>query len=94
MASAVDIILKKLDQIEERLKNLEEEKSLPINKPTGEEKTTADSSLIQALALINQYEEISASQLASTLKISTKKAEEIMDQLEKLGLGTCYTKEV
>jgi len=94
MASAVDIILKKLDQIEERLKNLEEEKSPSINKPTSEEKNTADSFLIQAVSLINQYEEISASQLASTLKISTKKAEEIMDQLEKLGLGTCYTKEV
>lgn len=90
MDNALQIILKKLDNIENRLKILEQT-------PTAANQTvlnTRDPLFPKAVEIIDKYEEISAQELASQLKVDLKRAEKIMDELEKAGLGTCYTKEV
>ena len=94
MTNAVDIILKKLDQIEERLKKLEREESPRTPETSSLKKIDRDPLFSKALAIIDQYEEISASQLAKELGVDTKRAEKIMDELEEAGIGVCYTKEV
>lgn len=85
------LILKKLDNIENRLKTLEQE-SPPQNQSKAQ--ANRDPFFSKAIEIINKYEEISAQQLAKELKIDLKRAENLMDQLEEAGLGVCYTKEI
>lgn len=94
MASAVDIILKKLDQIEERLKKLETKNISFDENSANAPKIERDPLFPKALSIIDKYEEISASQLAKELGVDVKRAEKIMDELEEAGIGACYTKEV
>ncbi|GAB4219501.1 MAG: hypothetical protein Fur009_5980 [Candidatus Microgenomates bacterium] len=96
MDNAVQIILKKLEEIDSRLRNLE----TPISSHDSKNQTDhpkpfkKDPLFSKALEIINNYDEISSSDLAEKLKIDVKRAEEIMDQLEAAGIGTCYTKEI
>lgn len=97
MDNAVQMILKKLEEIDSRLKNLEKpaandetdknltNKSQPFKK---------DPLFPKALEVIDQYDEISSDELSKALKIDIKRVEEIMNQLEAAGIGVCYTKEV
>jgi DNA segregation ATPase FtsK/SpoIIIE-like protein len=90
MDDAVKVILKKLEEIDSRLKNLESPSQASPNVATKFEK---DSLFSKAVEVMDKYEEISSKQLAESLKIDIKRAEKIMDQMEAAGLGTCYTKE-
>lgn len=95
MNNAVQIILKKLEEIDSRLKNLEASTSSDNKNQTDQPKPFKKDPLFsKALEVINKYDEISSADLAKELKIDIKRAEEIMDQLEAAGIGTCYTKEV
>ena len=97
MDDSVKVILKKLDDIDARLKSLER----PIHTDSvkdvlmeQDKKVVRDPLFAKAMEVINQAEETSSKQLSDSLKIDVKRAETIMDQLEAAGLGTCYTKEV
>jgi len=90
MDDAVKVILKKLEEIDSRLKNLESPSQASPNVATKFEK---DPLFSKAVEVMDKYEEISSKQLAEALKIDIKRAEKIMDQMEAAGLGTCYTKE-
>jgi len=90
MDDAVKVILKKLEEIDSRLKNLESPSQTSPNVPTKFEK---DPLFSKAIEVMDKYEEISSKQLAEALKIDIKRAEKIMDQMEAAGLGTCYTRE-
>lgn len=86
--NTIKIILKKLDDIENRIKALELGEKIEIAK------TERDPLFSKAVEIIDRYEELSALDLAKELKIDVKRAEKIMDQLEASGLGICYTKEI
>ncbi len=95
MDKFVQKILKKLEEIDARLRQLEK----PVLTDNSEKTPQAnpikkDPLFAQALEVIDKYDEISAQQLAQALKIDVKRAEAIMDQMEAAGLGICYTKEV
>ncbi|MGB9883027.1 MAG: DNA translocase FtsK [Microgenomates group bacterium] len=94
MDKAVQIILKKLDEIDTRLKQLEKPAVTESEKTSQANPIKKDPLFAQALEIIDKYDEISAQQLAQALKIDVKRAEAIMDQMEAAGLGVCYTKEV
>lgn len=88
MNDSLSLILKKLDEIDSRLRNLEtpsKNDSLTKNR---------DPLFSKALEVIDKYDEISSKMLSDALKIDIKRAETIMDQMEAAGIGTCYTKEV
>ncbi len=92
MDDSVKVILKKLDDIDSRLKSIEGGKS-----PTSEAKETKverDPLFGKALEIMDKYDEMSSKQLQETLKIDQKRADSILDQLETAGFGTCYMKEV
>ncbi len=100
MDNSLKIILKKLEEIDNRIKRLEEKKISPQSKnETNEDKSTitsvnCDPLFDKAVEIINKYDEISSKKLAEELKIDIERAEKIMDQMEAAGLGVCYTKEV
>lgn len=94
MNDSFKVVLKKLDEIDARLKNLERSKNPYINEPNKLKDIKRDPLFAKALEVIDRYEEISSVQLSKELKIDVKRAEEIMDQLEKAGIGACYFKEV
>ncbi len=97
MDNAVQVILKKLEDIDQRLSRLESPNSTDaVAGGLSEKPKTAkrDPLFPKALEIINKYDEISSNDLAKELKIDVKRAEEIMDQLEAAGIGVCYTKEV
>lgn len=91
MDDAVKIILKKLDDIDGRLKSLEGPTSTaPVKEAKRIER---DPFFPKALELMDKQDEMSSKQLSDALKIDLKRAEAILDQLEAAGLGTCYMKE-
>jgi len=95
MDDSVKMILKKLDDIDGRLKSLERPASDTLR--VSEAKTVKierDPLFSKAVEAMDKYDEMSSKQLSETLKIDVKRAETIMDQLEAVGLGTCYMKEV
>ncbi|GIW64750.1 MAG: hypothetical protein KatS3mg092_0683 [Patescibacteria group bacterium] len=97
MDNAVQVILKKLEDIDQRLSRLENPNLTETISGGLSEKTKntkRDPLFPKALEIINKYDEISSNDLAKELKIDVKRAEEIMDQLEAAGIGVCYTKEV
>lgn len=90
MEDSVKVILKKLDDINTRLKNLEGP-TIPVSET---KKVERDPLFSKAMELMDKQDEISSKQLSESLKIDIKRADTILDQLEAAGLGTCYTKEV
>lgn len=92
MDDSVKVILKKLDEIDSRLKSIEGGKS-PVSE-AKETKIGRDPLFGKALEMMDKFDEMSSRQLQEVLKIDTKRADSILDQLETAGLGTCYMKEV
>jgi DNA segregation ATPase FtsK/SpoIIIE-like protein len=91
MDESVKVILKKLDDIDSRLKNLEVPGTVASVEPT--KKIERDPLFHKAVEAMDKIDEISSKQLSEALKIDVKRAEGIMDQLEAAGLGTCYMKD-
>lgn len=95
MDDSVKVILKKLDDIDSRLKNLEIPSSnTPLVSEVKTVKVDRDSLFSKALEVMDKYDEMSSKQLADSLKVDIKRAETIMDQLEAAGIGTCYTRNI
>ena len=96
MDDSVKVILKKLDDIDSRLKSIEGVKTPPTLRVSEakETKVERDPLFGKALEIMDKYDEMSSKQLQETLKIDQKKADSILDQLETAGFGTCYMKEV
>jgi hypothetical protein len=98
MDESVKVILKKLDEIDSRLKSIEGGKISAV--PTlrvseaKEAKIGRDPLFGKALEMMDKFDEMSSIQLQETLKVDQKRADIILDQLESAGLGTCYIKEV
>ena len=93
MDDSVKMILKKLDDIDTRIRSLEKPNSTSQVGEVKKEKVERDPLFSKALEVMDKYDELSAKMLAEALKIDVKRAETIMDQMEAAGLGTCYTKE-
>ena len=97
MDESVKVILKKLDEIDSRLKSIEGVKVATVTtqrvSEAKEAKIERDPLFSKALEMMDKFDEMSSKQLAEALKIDTKRAETILDQLETAGLGTCYMKE-
>lgn len=92
MDESVKVILKKLDEIDSRLKSIEGVKT--PSSEAKESKIERDPLFGKALEMMERQDEMSSKQLQETLKIDQKRADVILDQLESAGLGTCYMKEV
>ncbi|HEX7542714.1 MAG TPA: hypothetical protein VF385_01375 [Patescibacteria group bacterium] len=95
MDESVKVILKKLDDIDSRLKSIEGGKTSAV--PTlrvSEAKIERDPLFGKALEMMDKFDEMSSPQLQEALKVDQKRADTILDQLETAGLGTCYMKEV
>ena len=98
MDESVKVILKKLDDIDSRLKSIEGVKvtaspTLRVSE-AKESKIERDPLFSKALEVMDKYDEMSSRQLQEVLKIDQKRADTILDQLETAGFGTCYMKEV
>ncbi len=92
MDDSVKVILKKLDDIDSRLRSIEGGKN--PGPEAKETKIVRDSLFGKALEVMDKFDEMSSQQLQEVLKIDTKRADNILDQLETAGLGTCYMKDV
>ena len=92
MDDSVKVILKKLDEIDSRLKSIEGVK-IPSTLRVSEAKIERDPLFSKALEMMDKFDEMSSRQLQETLKVDQKRADAILDQLESAGLGTCYMKE-
>jgi len=96
MDDSVKVILKKLDEIDSRLKTIEGVKTpsaLRVSEDK-EAKIERDPLFGKALEMMDKFDEMSSKQLSETLKIDQKRADTILDQLESAGLGTCYIRDV
>lgn len=95
MDDSLKVILRKLDDIDSRLKTLERGKSTAAVtiKPTASPKSERDPQFLKAVEIINKQEEISALSLAQMLKIEKERAEALLDQLEAAGYGECSWRE-
>ena len=97
MEDSVKVILKKLDEIDNRLRSIEGVKTATVTTQRAsdakEAKIERDSLFGKALEMMDKFDEMSSKQLMEALKIDQKRAESILDQLETAGLGTCYMKE-
>ncbi len=97
MDNALKVILEKLDQIEKRIKKLEgsKEEISETASLTQLLKKERDPLFEKAWQVVLQTEgDLSLSELAKKLNIDEKRAEAIMDQLQEVGLGMVYEKEV
>jgi len=98
MEDSVKVILKKLDEIDSRLKSIEGVKVATVTtqrvSEAKEAKIERDPLFSKALEMMDKFDEMSSKQLQDSLKIDVKRANSILDQLETAGLGTCYMKEV
>lgn len=98
MDESVKVILKKLDEIDNRLKSIEGVKVASVTtqrvSEAKEAKIERDPLFSKALEMMDKFDEMSSKQLVEALKIDQKRADTILDQLETAGLGTCYMKEV
>lgn len=98
MDDSVKVILKKLDEIDSRLKSIEGVKTSNVATlrvfEAKEEKIERDPLFSKALEMMDKHDEMSSKQLQDSLRIDVKRADTILDQLETAGLGTCYIKEV
>lgn len=82
MNDPLNIILSKLQNIESRLFKIEGRSSGTDSK--------SDPLLHKALEIANKHDEVPSSLFQKELKIDVKRAESIMDELEKAGYGECY----
>ncbi len=98
MDDSVKVILKKLDEIDSRLKSIEGVKTATVTtqrvSEAKEAKIERDPLFGKALEMMDKFDEMSSKQLMEALKIDQKRADSILDQLETAGLGTCYMKEM
>ena len=98
MDESVKVILKKLDDIDSRLKSIEGGKTSAVPAlrvdSAREAKTERDPLFGKALEMMDKFDEMSSLQLQEALKVDQKRADTILDQLETAGLGTCYMKQV
>ena len=98
MDESVKVIIKKLDEIDSRLRSIEGGKTsvapAPVATEQKEPKVVRDPLFGKALEIMDKYDEMSSKQIQELLKIDQKRADTILDQLETAGLGTCYMKEV
>ena len=100
MDDSLKIILKKLEEIDNRIKHLEEKsislspKNQPSEKTPSPPSSQRDPLFAKAVEIMEKHEEISSFTLQQALKIDKTRAEKILDQLEAAGFGTCYWKEV
>ena len=98
MDESVKVILKKLDEIDSRLKSIEGVKtSTIVTQKVSEAKEARlerDPLFAKALEMMDKFDEMSSKQLVEALKIDQKRADLVLDQLESAGLGTCYMKEL
>jgi len=98
MDESVKVILKKLDEIDSRLKSIEGVKTSNVAtlrvSEAKEAKIERDPLFSKALEMMDKFDEMSSKQLVEALKIDQKRADLILDQLESAGLGTCYMKEL
>lgn len=94
MDDSVKMILKKLDDIDSRLKHFEQGQPHSTASVDTVKKIDRDPLFSKALEVMDKHDEISSKMLAEALKVDVKRAEAIMDQMETAGIGTCYTKEV
>ncbi len=97
MDDSVKVILKKLDDIDSRLRSIEGGKTpgtatLRVSE-AKEAKIERDPLFGKALEMMDKFDEMSSIQLQEVLKVDQKRADTILDQLESAGLGTCYMKE-
>lgn len=81
MKNDMDVLKKKVEELEKRVKKLEAESNLPVGSPDQD-----DMLLSEAIALTKPYDMISASLLQRRLSIGYARAARILDQLEKLGV--------
>ena len=97
MDESVKVILKKLDEIDNRLKSIEGVKVATVTtqrvSDAKEAKIERYPLFSKALEMMDKFDEMSSKQLVEALKIEQKRADTILDQLETAGLGTCYMKE-
>ena len=97
MDDSVKVILKKLDEIDNRLRSIEGGKTATVTtqrvSEAKEAKIERDPLFSKALEMMDKFDEMSSKQLMEALKIDQKRADSILDQLETAGLGTCYMKE-
>lgn len=98
MEDSVKVILKKLDEIDSRLKSIEGVKTAAVTTQrvtdAKEAKIERDSLFGKALEMMDKFDELSSKQLSEALKIDAKRSDTILDQLESAGLGTCYMKDI
>ncbi len=93
MPDATQLILKKLDDIDSRLKQLEGEGSKHAVKssvPQEDKKAEKDPLFSKAIEIAQKRNELPASVLQELLNIDQKRAESLIDQLVDAGLGTSY----
>ena len=92
MDESVKVILKKLDEIDSRLKSIEGVKTSNVAtlrvSEAKEAKIERDPLFSKALEMMDKFDEMSSKQLVEVLKIDAKRADTILDQLESAGLGT------
>jgi len=84
----LQLILKKLEEIDERVKKIES-RAIKIEKKEDEEEEK-DPLFFQALKIVEKREETPSSILAKELGIDQKRAEKILDQLAQSGYGETY----
>lgn len=97
MDDSMKVIIKKLDEIDSRLRSIEGGKvtvSAVQPAPVKEAKIERDALFGKALEIMDKFDELSSKQIQEALKIDQKRADLILDQMEAAGLGTCYMKEV
>lgn len=85
MDDAAKIILKKLEEIDGRLKKIEGDE-----KPSKQEKKDSrDPLFAKATQVIQKYDEVTTTQMQKLLGVDQMRAEKILDQLEEAGMGQC-----
>lgn len=85
MDDAAKIILKKLEEIDGRLKKIEGDEK-PVKQ---EKKDLRDPLFAKATQVIQKYDEVTTTQMQKLLVVDQVRAEKILDQLEEAGLGQC-----
>gem|GEM_PF-2045412 len=85
--NVLQLILKKLEEIDERVKKIE---SGAIQIEKKEEEEEKDPLFFKALKIVEKREETPASFLAKELGVDQKRAEKILDQLAYAGYGETY----
>ena len=92
MEDSLKIILKKLGEIDSRLKKIEIEPSSSAGKSTvsnAKKQPAQEYHFAKAVEIAKKYDEITAIQMQKMLGVDLPQAEKILDRLEESGLGKC-----